>query len=85
MEFAEYFAYWLVEPWGAERADLRAGIIAATTANIHRRKGRRAYKPGDFIPKYGEGHAKQTPEDMLGIIEAAGKSIGAKDLRKKEE
>jgi len=51
-EFAEWMAYYSLEPWGEERADLRAGIIASTIANRHRdpKREKEAYKPQDFMP-----------------------------------
>ncbi len=42
-------AYYQVEPFGEERADLRAGIVASTLININRRKGTKMSKPTDFL------------------------------------
>lgn len=44
-------AYYAIEPWGEERADLRNGMLCALTLNIHRdrRKGEDA-KATDFMP-----------------------------------
>lgn len=52
MEYAE------LEPFGEERADLRAGIVASMIANVNRdpRKGK-PFQPSDFMPKFGR--AKQ--------------------------
>jgi hypothetical protein len=47
---AEWMAYFELEPWGEERADLRAGIVASTLANIHRSDKTRAFSPLDFMP-----------------------------------
>lgn len=51
-----WVAYAEAEPFGEERADLRAGIVASVIANVNRdpKKGR-AYGPSDFMPKFGEG------------------------------
>jgi hypothetical protein len=49
-ELAEWEAYWRIEPWGEARADLRAGIVASTLANAHRKKGARPFAPSDFMP-----------------------------------
>ena len=43
-------AFYRIDPWGQERADLRAGVIASTVANCLSDK---PWKPSDFIPKYG--------------------------------
>lgn len=36
-----------------EREDsyMRAGIVASATINVHRRRGTRAVRPDDFVPK----------------------------------
>jgi hypothetical protein len=50
-EREEWAAYFDVEPWGEERADLRAGIIASTVANVNRGR-RKPFKPSDFMPEF---------------------------------
>lgn len=48
-----------------EASDFRAGVIASTTANCHRKKGKKAFKPKDFMPDYGAPVEKQQgPEQM---------------------
>jgi len=51
-ELTEWKVYEVVEPFGEARADLRAGIIAATVANFsgNRAKGSKALSPLDFMP-----------------------------------
>lgn len=56
------------EPWGPERGDLRAGIVAATVANTVRGKGARPFKPADFMPQFGGN--KQTPSQVAAVIGA---------------
>jgi hypothetical protein len=48
---------------GSQRADLRAGIVAATIANCHRSSKSAAFKPHDFMP-YFEA-PKPTPDEAL--------------------
>lgn len=64
-ELAEWEAYYAIEPFGEERADLRAGIIAATVANAHRdaKKHKHGFKAEDFMPKFDRPQ-KQTPEQL---------------------
>lgn len=65
-EFAEWMAAYSVEPWGEERADLRAGIIASTTANVT--AGNKT-KPGDFMPDFhSEPRRVQTAEEMAAAL-----------------
>jgi hypothetical protein len=52
LQFAEWMAYSRLEPWGEEREDLRAGIVASTIANVNLRKGKKPFKPQDFMPSF---------------------------------
>jgi Protein of unknown function (DUF4035) len=53
-ELTEWQCFFALEPWGEERADLRAGIITSTLANIHRDPAtrREPFQPSDFMPRY---------------------------------
>ena len=48
-ELSEWMAYAQVEPFGVERENLHAGIVAATVANVNRAKGKKALQPSDFL------------------------------------
>ena len=63
-----------MEPWGPERADLNAGIIAAMIANVNRdpRKGK-PISPADLMPKYGQTEdempePKRMKEQLLSVF-----------------
>jgi len=60
-QFAEWMAYARIEPFGEERADLRAGIVASTIANTNRGRGQKPYKPQQFMPEF-------EPEDEAAAI-----------------
>lgn len=62
-ELAEWEAYYSLDPWGQERADLRAGTIAATVANSHSTSG--GFKPSDFMPQYGPAREVEQTEDEI--------------------
>jgi hypothetical protein len=49
-EFTEWMAFAELEPFGEWRADLRAGIIASTIANVNRSADSDALTPKDFMP-----------------------------------
>ena len=67
-QFAEWQAEYELSPWGDERADLRAGIIASTIANVNRGKGK-AFSPGDFMPEFDKQPQKaQTPKEMATLM-----------------
>lgn len=50
-ELTGWIAYFGLEPFGEERADLRSGIVAAVIANANRdtKKRREPYQPQDFM------------------------------------
>jgi hypothetical protein len=49
VQLAEWQAYGVIEPFDEQRADLRAGIIASTIANVNRAPKTDAYKATDFM------------------------------------
>ena len=70
-QFAEWMAYAQLEPWGEERADLRAGIIASTMANSMRSKKGKPFKPQDFMPKFEPEDEEVTAAKMMARMRAA--------------
>jgi hypothetical protein len=50
-EFTEWQLYDALEGLPDVRADWRAGLIASTLANIHRKPGRPPFQPRDFMPR----------------------------------
>lgn len=62
-----------------KKADYRAGIIAATIANVHRGKRKREYKPEDFMPKYSRNKIKRTPEQLLEQARLINLALGGKN------
>lgn len=73
-ELAEWMAYYRIEPWGEERADYRAGTVAATVVNVNRTKGKPA-KPDDFMPKFGVKHAPAPEATERQMIAADVRSV----------
>lgn len=65
-QFQEWQAYSLIEPWGQDRADLRAAMVASVTANAAGAKT----EMKDFMPDY-----ESVVERM--IEEAADPSTGS--------
>lgn len=84
-EFAEWIAFNNLEPFGEERADLRAGIIASTVANVGS-QGRKQFKPQDFMPTYGpQRKPRQSVEDMKAVLRAASKAGAARAAKAKRK
>lgn len=48
----EWMALYGIDPWGEQRADLRAGIVASTIANVNRdaRRKPEPFEATDFMP-----------------------------------
>lgn len=67
-EFTDWLAYYQLEPFGEERADLRHAVLCALVANIFRGKGRRA-KLTDFMPRFDEEPRPQSLADMRAVME----------------
>jgi hypothetical protein len=49
-ELTEWIAYAAIEPFGEQRADLRAGIVAAATVNSGFARPKEAVRASDFMP-----------------------------------
>jgi len=61
-EFSEWQAFWAVEPWGDERADIRSAMICCVTANAWRGKDDPPATLKDFLPKFGA--EDESPEEI---------------------
>ena len=81
-EFTEWAVYYELEPFGEERADLRAGIVASTVANTARdpKKRHKAFEPKEFMPQFGEQEAPDADE-LLEKVVLINAMFGGKDLR----
>ena len=75
MQFAEWMAFSRLEPWGEDRDDLRMGIIASTIANVYRGKGKKPFKPTDFIPNF---EPVSEEERVAALLAKARKAFGVK-------
>lgn len=80
-EFAEWLAYYALEPWGEERADLRAGIIASTVANGSRdaKKRPRPFRATEFMPQFDRPEADGNA--LLAVVEQLNAALGGEDRR----
>jgi hypothetical protein len=52
-EFAEWQAFYRLDPFGEYRADYRMGLLIAATLNLWKDKGDEPARPEDFMPKFG--------------------------------
>ncbi len=77
-------AYGQLEPFGEDRADLRAAIIAATVANANRdpKRQRRPFRVEDFMPRFGEEPLRQdTWQSQLAMVEMLNVAYRGRDAR----
>lgn len=83
---AEWSQYYQLEPFGEERADLRAALVACLVANANRdlEKHPEPFEITDFLLKFDdepEEPKKQTWQEQLAIVEMLNIAFGGKDLR----
>lgn len=77
-EFAEWLAYYSIEPFGEERGDLRAGIVAAQIANAFRGKNQRPFKAIEFMPLVNrQPKRQQSVKYMVAVLKSAVKAAAA--------
>lgn len=85
-ELTEWMAYYALEPFGAERGDLQAGIVAATVANVNRdkKKQREPFTPQDFMPDWEKSARKRegrSMEELLAKVQELNAAFGGRDER----
>jgi hypothetical protein len=68
-ELSEWMAFYSLDPWGDQRADLRHGISCALFASAHTEKGKPSPKPCDFMPFAEKEEAK--PDGFTGKVGAS--------------
>lgn len=84
----EWQDYAMLEPFGEERDDLRAAIIASTIANVFRGKRRRPFKPVDFMPQFNLAPPKPpTPDQLFAKVVFINRLLGGefRDLRQPKD
>lgn len=70
-EFAEWMAYWQLEPFGPEIDDQRAGTIAAATYNCAMTSDASRLGWSDIFIRDPEEHAARKQRELAARIEAA--------------
>ena len=76
-ELQEWVAFYELDPWTEDRADLRAGIVASTVANCHSTKGK--FRPRDFMVDYEKRHREpKTPEQLKELAKRITAMMGGK-------
>lgn len=65
--FRLWTAYSSIEPFGAERDDLRMGIETSWIVNALQSKGGRRLKPADIMPRF-DRPSRQTAAEMNAVM-----------------
>ena len=67
-QISEWMAYYALDPFGEERADLRAAMVMALLANINRDPERRKepYTPEEFMPRFDGPSREPSPTEATG-------------------
>jgi hypothetical protein len=84
----DWIDYYGIEPFGEERADMRAGIVAATIANcLARKKGKPAFRPDQFMPKFEKPVKKEpkTADQLFEKVKALNKMFGGTFIDKQDK
>lgn len=58
-EFADWMAFYQLNPFGVYRADINAATIAATIANANAAKGKK-FTIKDFLPEFKAAQEEKT-------------------------
>jgi len=71
-ELTEWMIFYETEPFGYEIEMLGHAIVASTIANLARKKGTKAFKPEDFIPKPQDLGLRETLNYVSRLTESMG-------------
>jgi hypothetical protein len=69
-ELAEWIALDGIEPVGARRDDIHAGMIAATVANVNRKEGSKPVGPDFFFGWLKPKKEVETPQSLAARLKA---------------
>lgn len=75
-ELHEWMAFFAIEPWGAVRADYRAGVLASTLVNVNGgKKGKQPAQASDFFALYQNHNSRQqTNKQQMNIMKRIARS-----------
>lgn len=72
-------AFYKLEPFGADAEYLGHAITASTVYNMNRKKGAKALKPVDFMPKFEK--QIQSTDQQLQFASMITEAFGGQDSR----
>jgi hypothetical protein len=86
-ELTEWQEYAKIEPFGEERADIRAAEICMVIANANRGKDQKALSLNDFLLRFGD-EPKAEPksaEEQQTMAERIARTMGAQRVRRPQQ
>ena len=72
-ELNEWMLFWKTEPWGPYRDNIHAGLIAATIANVYRKKNSKAITHEAFMLTDQSSYKRNTSKETLAWMKAVAK------------
>lgn len=69
-ELTELEAFYEIDPWGEQRADMRNALLCAAIVNANRGRKRRATHPKTFMLYPDKGARVTDPQDMMAMLKA---------------
>ena len=83
-ELADWVEYYRLEPFGAYRDNIHAGMIAAQVVNMTpRKKGAKALTAADFMVEDRTEKAKKNVSSAVGMLRTLAKPKPKKEGKKK--
>lgn len=67
-ELSEWMAYYRLEPFGQERDNLHAGMMAAAVYNVNRAKNQQAIGAEEFLINLQPEEEAKTPQEIFGML-----------------
>ena len=72
---SEWMAYYGLEPFGQERENMHAGLVASAVYNVNRdpKKHRKPFGPADFMMEFdsaGQPKAEKTAQEIYALFRA---------------
>lgn len=69
-EYRHWMAFYQLYPFGPERDNLHAAIIASTVANVHRGRNQQPVKPDDFMLKTHDDRPNKGFDELVAFLSA---------------
>lgn len=76
--FNHWVEYNRLNPFGAQRDNMHAGIVASTIANVHRKHGSKSLNPSDFMIIDSVTANKNKQQDFINFLDAVAVPKGEK-------